>query len=393
MEGDKKRKGITVIVKPTHDCNLGCAYCYVDEKAERGFMSNATLRNTIEKIAEYNTPERTTEFIWHGGEPLLGGIDLFQKIVDIENSMGETYSFKNSLQTNGTLLNKNMALFFKERGFRLGFSLDGTKKYHELTRPFKDGKSSFDKVIAAITLAKEYHIGGGAITVITKKNIGSLKEIYQFFRSNKIHAKFNPLIKTGNASKNLEQLAITSVEYGKAMSELFEIWFNEKEYIISVDPFEQLMNNLMTGVPVGCNYTACCQDSFISIGPLGDAYPCGRFDGNGEFYLGNINVSSFEEIDEHPIRDLFRNRPHVEIKGCQKCDYLKICNSGCPHDAYFVTGNINTKSYYCAGYKILFRHIEQVLHKELAKAEVKVGDIALTNDCKIEEVKKNESTK
>ena len=46
--GDKKQKGFTVIMKPTHSCNLACKYCYIEESAEKGVMSQTTLENSIE---------------------------------------------------------------------------------------------------------------------------------------------------------------------------------------------------------------------------------------------------------------------------------------------------------------------------------------------------------
>jgi len=36
--------GLTAIVKPTHDCNLACKYCYIDEKAENGRMAPELIR-------------------------------------------------------------------------------------------------------------------------------------------------------------------------------------------------------------------------------------------------------------------------------------------------------------------------------------------------------------
>jgi sulfatase maturation enzyme AslB (radical SAM superfamily) len=41
------------------------------------------------------------------------------------------------------------------------------------------------------------------------------------------------------------------------------------------------------------------------------------------------------------------------------------------HNAYMVRGNIMDKDYYCLGYKMLFNHITNILHKELKGAEVK----------------------
>ena len=85
---------LTVIVKPTHNCNLRCKYCYVPDSAEQGLMDDITLANTIEKTVKYvgkvdgpDNKNPRTHFIWHGGEPLLMGINFFQKIVDIENPL------------------------------------------------------------------------------------------------------------------------------------------------------------------------------------------------------------------------------------------------------------------------------------------------------------------
>lgn len=42
---------IVAIVKPTHECNLACKYCYIDENAEHGQMSSKTLENAIENLS------------------------------------------------------------------------------------------------------------------------------------------------------------------------------------------------------------------------------------------------------------------------------------------------------------------------------------------------------
>ncbi len=63
---------LTAIVKPTHDCNLSCVYCYVPSSAERGRMTRETLRNTMEQVAQ-NSEDKKVHFIWHGGEALING--------------------------------------------------------------------------------------------------------------------------------------------------------------------------------------------------------------------------------------------------------------------------------------------------------------------------------
>ncbi len=41
---------ITVIIKPTHECNLSCKYCYVEKSAEQGKLNSKTLEKSIEQV-------------------------------------------------------------------------------------------------------------------------------------------------------------------------------------------------------------------------------------------------------------------------------------------------------------------------------------------------------
>jgi uncharacterized protein len=81
-------RAITAIVKPLIDCNLNCTYCYERGNPYRYQRMNCeTLKNVIVKFARYNGPQRATQLIWHGGEPLLMGMDFFTKAVEIEEEL------------------------------------------------------------------------------------------------------------------------------------------------------------------------------------------------------------------------------------------------------------------------------------------------------------------
>ena len=128
---------------------------------------------------------------------------------------------------------------------------------------------------------------------------------------------------------------------------LFDTWFYDPEGDkISVDPLEKIAGNLITGSPVGCNYSKSCQNNFISIGPLGDVYPCGRFDGIQEFRYGNINEDSVESLLNSPSRQLLLQRSFETIQGCSPCEYKKICG-GCRARAYEATGDCFEAEPYC----------------------------------------------
>ena len=71
-------------------CNLSCNYCYYLDKTRLFYktsdaaMSEDLLDRLIKEYIEINNNEQIV-FDWHGGEPLLLGIDYFKKIVELQN--------------------------------------------------------------------------------------------------------------------------------------------------------------------------------------------------------------------------------------------------------------------------------------------------------------------
>ena len=350
---------------------MRCAYCYIEENAENGKMDNELLAQTIERVSNF---AKKSHWIWHGGEPLLMGVDFYRTIKDIQDFYGQRgASFSNGIQTNATLINRDLLNFSQETGdFRIGMSIDGPQNLHDSTRVYPDGTGSFDRVMAGIDLVKQYRGSAGAICVVSAKNVDSPEELYNFFRDTKIHVKFNPLIKSGRALENMSELGITPRQYGDFLSKLWQVYENDSlklgETPIDVDPFLEIIGNLETERPLGCNYSATCRDSFISIGPNGDIYPCGRFDGIKQFWMGNVQTHTIEEAVESEANQSLRGRNLETVSGCKTCDFGKVCNSGCMHNAY-CAGDVKGKDPYCASYLNVFEKMRNVLTIEKQKVE------------------------
>ena len=362
--------GLTAIVKPTHDCNLRCKYCYLTDEAEKGMMSQETLQNTMAQVAEASG-EGGAHFIWHGGEPLLAGMDFFREAAQISHALkADGRNISNAIQSNGTLITKELLDFIEqEKDFYLGFSIDGPKEVNDKTRVHASGKGAFEDIFRGIKMARdrEAFVGNGAITVVNKENLPHLDKIYDFFNGEKISLKLNHIIDAADPT-----FGISPVEYATAMNKLFDRWIEDYD-AIRIDPFSQIIGNFMTSRPSGCNYSGSCQDNFVSIGPQGDIYPCGRFDGLKDYWMGNVNEpNGLTEALESSVRKRLKERRLENMAGCKKCDYVPICNGGCPHNA-LVAGDLMGKDPYCAGYKMMFKHIERKVHEELAKTEMKGG--------------------
>lgn len=82
-------------------------------------MDLEITKKVIENSIKNNTDHAS--FIWHGGEPLLVGIDYFKEIVSYQNELlqkkNPDFIIENNIQTNALLLNEDWINFFKNSSF------------------------------------------------------------------------------------------------------------------------------------------------------------------------------------------------------------------------------------------------------------------------------------
>lgn len=162
---------ITIILKPTEECNFRCQYCYhADTNYEKGRMTIELFEEIIRKTTIcYNN----IVLIFHGGEPLLMGYDFFVKAIEIikhYKKEGQTISL--GIQTNGYLLNEQFCQLFQANGILPAISFDGPGELNCL----RDKTSDVTSRIIDLK-SKGYTIN--LLGVITKRNINHLKE-YRF---------------------------------------------------------------------------------------------------------------------------------------------------------------------------------------------------------------------
>lgn len=170
---------IAFISKVTNSCNLNCSYCYYKNSLSKNkkIMSDNVLEEVITKTLENN--DKAVNFLWHGGEPLICGLDFFNKIVEfqkIHNS--KNLVIYNSVQTNALLLDKKFVNFFKDNNFDIGVSLDGPFYIHEAGR--NTTQAQYDTIINNLKYATKNHRVSG-ICVVTPYSLGHEQEIFDTF--------------------------------------------------------------------------------------------------------------------------------------------------------------------------------------------------------------------
>lgn len=366
------------IVKPTKRCNLDCTFCY--ESHETSVMDTETLEHVIKKVIAYNIKVSIensfdlsiSDFIWHGGEPLSMGIDYFKKIIELQNHYTTSYKdhvIRNEIQSNLTLLTPELWNFLKENKFKIGSSLDGNKELHDSTRRYKDGSGSFDRVMQVIHMIRNNPAATspvGCIAVLTRDKLGKIKEMYNFFKRNKISFELNYLAIAGNAKIYRDVIEVSPEEWAKCMTELFDLWFFDRsEPFIEIPSLAKYAAGILMGKMNSCTFSGTCRNRYIAINPNGDVHPCGKFGADEGFKLGNIKTHSIDEIMESEVNKYLLKRKVNDIKECNECEFKEMCRGGCFYNAYLATGSPFEKDSMCSGYKIIFGHIKKVLEEIL----------------------------
>ena len=191
---------MVVILKPSYGCNLNCRYCYLSSETKVfDAFSVDFIIPVLKQIKDYceSHHRQTISIIWHGGEPLLWGIENYRKVFSYMREEFSGYPYKNLMQTNLTLLNQRYINLFKEYDVHLGFSLDGPKFIHDKQRILRGGQGTFDLVMDKLSLCRENDLHVGCIAVATRNLVGHISDLYDFMNKNKISFKMNPLFISG----------------------------------------------------------------------------------------------------------------------------------------------------------------------------------------------------
>lgn len=358
---------MVVIIKPTYGCNLGCRYCYLSSETKRfDFLDCDFIIPVIKQIKCFceNHHRQNLTIIWHGGEPLLWGIDNFKKVFSFMREEFGDYPYRNSLQTNLTLLTQEYIDLFKEFDVRLGFSLDGPQFIHDKQRVQKNGQGSFNVVMNKFSLCKQNDIPIGCISVATRNHVGHMQEFYSFMNQNKVDFKMNPLFISGEATKNENELGLSVIEYAHLIIELFDLMFDDSNCQISNSNFVEIASSLITNKTAGCLLGENCQGNFIAISPKGEVFPCGRFCDNEYelFSYGNLYSKSFSEImNKIYLSEPYKRFNYINNSDCAICEFFGVCHGGCLHDGFLKSGDFKNKTLLCPAYKLIFKHIKQKL--------------------------------
>ncbi len=306
----KVLRNLNIIIRPVNDrCNLNCKYCITKDRYSRDTMLRETLKiETFQKLINdiKDLHLQNVRFTWHGGEPLLMPNSFYKNVFALQSGLNGI-EYTTTLQTNGTLMDEERLLFFKENGVAVGFSLDGCKYSHNSYR--FPNQAQFEAVLDNIRLAKKLGVRFSIIMVAHEKNVRDVAELCDFIDELDPPNGFtiNPLFL---GEGKMAGLSLKQEEFSKF---LFALYDNRKgrqvfpgSYIYAAE------KGLNKAVPKLCFFSGRCAN-FVSMNGSGDMFStCYE---NSSYYLGNINTTSLSELLKvHLVRHETKIDPQFKNK-------------------------------------------------------------------------------
>lgn len=285
-------------------------------------------------VKKYHPRYLSLEYTWHGGEPLLAGQEFYARAIEMQSCLiPKEIHTSNKIQTNGTLINKSVANFFKKNNFVVGVSLDGPE-YVNKNRVYRNKKSSFADVVANIKLLQKAEVTHGVLATITPDTVKNITpaEFMSFFGELGSNLQVNVFYPVGRGL-GLSCKKSDSQEIAKFLFDCFKIYLENKT--ITIKDFDSYIDALFLNQKLPyCRYTGSCitKENMFGFDYNGDVYLCNRFIGLDKYKFGNINeVQSLNEFSDKKQK-LYKNyKPNK--KNCISCQMAKneICGQmgGC----------------------------------------------------------------
>lgn len=355
-----KEKMLTVYLKPTNYCNVGCSHCYLPEdvRANKHRMDEDTLHKVMSFLKEMKEHGNHDSIflIWHGGEPLILPKKYFEKAGKIIDQYFSKDELIEAVQTSLIPYTEDLSDIVNTRWRgEIGSSMDFS------ARSFKGSTEKYrDLWLKKVELARKDGIEVIPGITPNKIDVKNAEFIFNWFIEHDFWMW--GIDRYSNVSGNLPDYS-TNREHAQFLIDLFDLCV--KEYKKSgqapmIRTISAVLGGILYEMP-GDRWGGTCQSDFIVINPDGRLNNCPDKDSFEESY-GNL-FQGFESFEQAPLRKKWIRIQAVghRIDDCYECENSSWCKSGCP-----ITGNacqINGVTDECSGFKSFITHVRNFIEQ------------------------------
>lgn len=316
-----------IAIEITKRCNARCEHCSVSAEAEadKEELTAEEWKNALKDIADHYDA-KTMSIGFTGGEPLVR--KDFLEILKYGKELG----FRMTITTNGVLLTDSMIeKLYNLNIVTVAVSIDGLEKTHE---EFRKLPGCYPKLLRSLRKMLEYkNLTVGVTTVVSKKSINELEELYKQFVDIGIHF----------------WRVFTVDPHGRAL-ENEDIFLDKEDYEKVFDFIEEKNKEGKLPITYGCNHflglerekrvrgNTCftCSTGLILCTILnnGDIFGCSNIPRRPELIQGNIKKESLHDVWENRF-EIYRDPNKLANKKCNGCKYWRYCRGDGMHSFDF----------------------------------------------------------
>lgn len=334
-------KAVTFLVKPASSlCDLCCRYCFYDDVSARrqvksmGLMTRDTAERLIAAGFKAVGPGGRVQYLFQGGEPTLAGLDFFRSFVETaEKYCPSDVRLSWSIQTNGMRLTEQWCAFFREHGFLVGLSVDGTRGLHDRFRLDPQGKGTWRRVVQALEQLDRSGVETNLLCVVTGPAARSPQKLYNALRSFGEHPlQLIPCLDPMGSGRGTMEYSLTPRDYGRFLCNVFDCWYRDwmAGVYVSIRTFDDYLRLMMGMAPGSCAAAGRCGNYLVVEGD-GSLYPCDFFVLD-EWRLGSIWEDTVEQALASSASRAFQEQGAHRPPRCKACVHAPLCRGGCPRD-------------------------------------------------------------
>jgi uncharacterized protein len=332
-------------------CNIACEYCYQNPQRDAGNVEKrydmAAMKEAIEKEGG--------PFSLFGGEPLL------MPLADLTEIWRWGYELwgRNSLQTNGTLINDDHIRLFKQYNVHVGISIDGPGELNDVRwhRSAAMTRASTAKTEAAIERLCQERLTPSLIVTLHRGNATAdkLPQLFDWIvhldcigvRSVRLHLLESETVAVRQRYGLTNEENIAALKSFRALErELPRIRF---------DLFSDMRHMLLgEDERTTCIWNACDPYTTRAVRGIeghGQRSNCGRTNKDG---------IDFDKADEEGFeRYLALAMTPQDAGGCQGCRFFLMCKGQCPGTS--IDGDWRNRTEHCSVWMTLYASLEEEL--------------------------------
>jgi uncharacterized protein len=356
-----------LLVKVAARCNIDCSYCYWFRDAavydKPKLMSADVLQRLLQRIEEHVAKHSLIDFpiILHGGEPLLWGIDNFNRIAEACEAISSRTGCEIpiAVTTNGVLIDDEWLNCFEAHNISVAISLDGPAQIHDIHRRTFQGTGTHAAVERAARMLVSRDIGVSALAVC---NPAYLPEQYVKFFAECGVANYDIMIPDATVDENPPSIA-------SFYTGLFDLWLeaNRSKPTVNIriigDMITALLGNNSPTEGVGHKPVELC--TVMTDGSV-EAHDVLRIAGDGfTRTMFNIFEHAIDEVRNEPRWKAARDASINLCQKCRQCKFMNACGGGYLPHRFSKKNGYDNPSVYCGDLYSMFENMQFVLESHL----------------------------